>query len=554
MTDARRASGEGQSARPSHVARSGALLLAAGLSACAPVEPADRFAGPFEGAIVAEEPLAARAGRDMLLAGGTAADAAAAAAFTYGVTLPSMAGLAGGGVCVVKPPGQPAETLEFYAEAPPLATVRGERPAALPGVPRGMNALVERYGRGDLETALAAAIALSRDGAPVSRALAGHLAAAGGFIAADPAAAEIFFTPEGRPLSVGEPLVQPQLHGFLSALSRRGVGALYQGDLGRGFVEQSFDAGAPLEMDDLRTVRPRWRGVGALSVGGRTVIGPPPPAGAGAVAAQIYAGLTVAAPTDEALFAHAAAEALARAFAERRRYANPGESERGDWSAEQAYAADGQAARMAGFSREIHTPPDQFDNPPGEAQGENFALASLAAIDRDGLAVACSLSPNNPFGVGRMARGKGVFLAADPGATNGGPVSLGPVIVVDAATDRVEAIAAPSGGVMGPAAAATGLYRLLDRGEDARLALRAPRLHHSGAPDILYAEAGVDEAIVEALRVRGHEVQQFPGETGEGPGRAMLIHCPGGFDAKDEGSGCVAAIDPRGDGLAFGAR
>ena len=55
---------------------------------------------PFQG-IASDEPHAALVGRDVLEAGGSAADAVVAMYFTLAVTLPSTASLGGGGVCII---------------------------------------------------------------------------------------------------------------------------------------------------------------------------------------------------------------------------------------------------------------------------------------------------------------------------------------------------------------------------------------------------------------------------------------------------------------------
>ncbi len=58
----------------------------------------------FLGEIVADEPRAALVGKEVLSGGGNAADAAVAVGLSLAVTLPSRAGLGGGGACIAYAP------------------------------------------------------------------------------------------------------------------------------------------------------------------------------------------------------------------------------------------------------------------------------------------------------------------------------------------------------------------------------------------------------------------------------------------------------------------
>src|SRR5690606_5528735 len=103
------------------------------------------------------------------------------------VTLPSTAGLGGGGVCLIHDPENGrTEALDFL----PRAAAGG--PVAVPANLRGMAALHARYGRLRWARVLSPAENLARFGTRVSRALAREIATAGDKLLADPGVRDVF--------------------------------------------------------------------------------------------------------------------------------------------------------------------------------------------------------------------------------------------------------------------------------------------------------------------------------------------------------------------------
>jgi gamma-glutamyltranspeptidase/glutathione hydrolase len=229
------------------------------LAGPAAIQPGQEgFVRGFLGYVVADEPRAATVARTVLSTGGSAADAAVAAGLTMAVTLPSRAGLGGGGACVIYNPARnAAEAVLFPPGARSSVPAGADRPAAVPMLARGLFALHTRGGRRTFEEMIAPAEQTARFGFEVSVALATDLAAVSGPLFQDPWAAAAFGGPAGRPPQVGERLVQPDLGVTLSTLRTAGVGDLHQGGLARRLEEASVPAGGGLTLADLRASVPR---------------------------------------------------------------------------------------------------------------------------------------------------------------------------------------------------------------------------------------------------------------------------------------------------------
>jgi gamma-glutamyltranspeptidase/glutathione hydrolase len=338
----------------------------------------------FLGGVVADEPRAALAARDILSAGGTAADAAVALGFMLSVTLPSRAGLGAGGACLAYAPdknsiNQGVPEAILFSSIPAASGPRADRPAAVPILARGLYALAARYGRLQFESLISPAQQAAQFGVPASRAFVQDLSVVAGPLLADPVSAAIY-APNGQPLTEGQRLIQPDLAATLSQLRVGGVGDLYQGTLARRLEQQSPLAGGPITLADLRTALPK--NVPAITVdsGHDKVSFLPPPADGGLAAAAAYLVL---------LHNPAALEAAnARALAVASQWRAAG----GDPMA--LLTADVSAASMPALP----------------------ASTTFATLDRNGNAVVCAVSMNNLFGTGRTVPGMGFLLAASPTA------------------------------------------------------------------------------------------------------------------------------------------
>jgi gamma-glutamyltranspeptidase / glutathione hydrolase len=337
----------------------------------------------FLGGVVADEPRAALVGRNILSAGGNAADAATAVGFALAVTLPSRVGLGGGGACLAYSPG--ADSInggvpEAIVFVPPASDASGgDRPAAVPSLARGLFALQARYGRRPFDAMITPSEQLARFGVQASRALVRDLDVVAGPLVADPNARSVF-APGGQVLTEGARLIQPDLGATLAQLRVAGVGDMYIGALARRLSDGSRLAGGPMTVDQLRMTLPKLVPPVTIPSGRDEISFLPPPADGGVAAAAAY---QVLAHTPSA-----AVEAQTRSLAVLAQLRQAGGDPLGVLHATQLPGASGM--------------------------GPFPASTTFATLDRDGNAVVCALTMNNLFGTGRMVPGMGFLLAASP--------------------------------------------------------------------------------------------------------------------------------------------
>jgi len=250
-------------------------------------------------AVSADESRAAEIGRDVLLGGGNATDAAVAMYFAMAVTLPSAASLGASGACIVHDSKSRAGESFVFAPVAAPGGVRGV-PITVPGGVRAVTLMHVRHGQMRWEAVVAPGERLARLGVPVSRALSRDLQAAAVALGADSEARRIFGRGTGTAVTEGDNLVQTELAATLGVIRQRGGGEMFQGSLARVISDQVAQIGGSMPLESLRNSMPQAGPPAGESYGGfRVYVAPPPMAGAMALAGwNGQPGPGGAAPTD----------------------------------------------------------------------------------------------------------------------------------------------------------------------------------------------------------------------------------------------------------------
>jgi gamma-glutamyltranspeptidase/glutathione hydrolase len=442
-----------------------ALLLAA---ACSPPRPpvgVEGYLPDFIGGAVADEPRAALVARDVLSAGGSAADAAVALYFMLAVTYPSAASLGGGGVCVAyDSPKKQSESFEFLPRAP-----QGGGPIALPANVRGFAALHARHGRLRWDQMLSPAELAARNGHPTSRAFARRVEANRGATAADPRLAERFGRREG------DPLVQAELAQLIVQLRARGAGDFYAGEAAKAVLADLAQQGAPIGAEELR--------------GTPIAIGPP-------ISFPIgnHVGLLPAGP--------AGGERFQRLF----RSLSDGGYRRAAEESRAKLLADA----VAGVYADLGGPLGIGDR----------GTTGFVVTEQDGSAVACALTMHRDFGTRRVGRQTGILLAPAPAADANGAPYLAPFLMVNINTRQAFFAGAPAGAGGGlPALAAVAVDTIVGE-QPLDKAVAAPRLVAAGP--VVAHEPGFAPAALAQLE--GRQVGEIPSL-----GRVNVVWCSDGL-------------------------
>lgn len=562
-------------------------LLLALLLSLAPLAAAAAPVASTRGIAATAHPAATQAAVDALADGGSAADAATAAAFVLAVVEPFSSGLGGGGFALVRHAG--AVTFLDFRETAPAAATRdmflrdgvadpalsrdGPLAVAVPGAVAGYLALHERFGRLPRARVLAPALRLAKEGFAADERFRGAVSFRLALLRRDPEASRLFLTAEGEVPPPGARIVQRELATTLEAIAKGGAKGFYEGAVAARLADDLAARGGLVTRADLAAFRVRERAPLVGRFRDRTVVTAPLPSAGGAVVLTLLGylqSLPPATPHREPARLHLYAEACRQAFADRALLGDPAFVP--DPTA--ALLAPARLAALAAAVPERARPSasivpgagTKLAAPAPPAAGGSDHTTHLSVVDAAGDAVALTSTVNWSFGAGIVAKGTGVVwndelddFAAASGASNAfglvgaganlpaaGKIplsSMAPTMVFDGPdpTAPLRLVLGSPGGPRIPTTIVQAIVAHLDHGADVATALALPRLHHQHLPDQLSVEPfGLDPLTAAELRRRGHVlIEQSPWSNAT----AIAIDPVTGLR--------TAAADPRGVGTAL---
>ncbi len=510
-------------------------------------------------------PLAAQAGLRMLWKGGSAVDAAIAAAAALAITEPVSNGLGSDAFCILWD-GKALHGLNASGRAPQSWTPgyftgkygaghanppkRGFDSVSVPGAVASWVALSERFGKLPFADLLEPAIEIAERGYLLTPVVQQKWAAATDELKGQPGFAQAFL-PRGHAPNVGELFQFKSAAAGLRAIAQTRGAALYGGEIAQAIEAFSAANGGSLKASDFAAYQAEWVTPIAKNYRGYT-LHEIPPNGQG-IAALIALGIldkfdVAGLAVDGVDSQHLQIEAMKLAFADVYRYVaepssmsvTPAQMLDDSYLASRARLIDMKKAQDFGAGNPVKGGTIYLT-----AADENGMMVSFIQSNYMGFGSGC-VEPT--FGVSLQNRGHGFSLdAASPNAVAPGKRPFHTIIPAFLTKDGQPVM---SYGVMGanmqPQGHMQTLVRMLDYGQSPQAACDAPRWRYNAGYEI-NVESAMNAATVQGLASRGHRMEVI-NDSYQDFGAGQFIWRMG--DPKVEGY--VAASDARRDGQAVG--
>jgi len=454
------------------------------------------------GGVSAAHPLAVAAGQELLLAGGSAADAAIAAQAVLCVVAPDACGLGGDMFALVHRPGDGLVAVNAAGAAPMAATAfsaDGAQSITVPGIVDGWSRMSQNWGRLPLSRCLEPAIRIAWTGFRVTGALAATVVAHRDRLLRGGAGSWALVG-----LQPGEVFIQSALGDFLEAVGRDGRQAFYDGAAAEMIAATVQRLDGALAVADLAAHRTEVRPPIAIRLGNVTVATQPPMA-QGVLLSMALTALERQGTISPDLIDHAGIELTEAAFAYRARVGE------GESLLSETLDIDFTRAGLRGGPRAyLHT-------------------AGVAVCDADGLTISSLVSVFDDFGSCVFVPELGIMLNNRAGGFTDGPNAAAPgkrpvhTLAPALLTFDQGALALATPGADGQVQTLLQVITALFRnGMDLAQAIAKPRWRSEGGY-LLIEDSHPGIARLEGL---GHRIKRLP----DGDTRFGAVVCAGRID------------------------
>jgi gamma-glutamyltranspeptidase/glutathione hydrolase len=521
------------------------------------------------GIVAASQPLAARAGVQILERGGNAIDAAIAANATIGLMEPTGNGIGGdlfilyyeaktGVVHGLNASGwAPSGLTPEFLAAKGITKMpqRGIYSVTVPGVVAGWDAMRAKFGTKPFAELLAPAIHYAENGFPLSEVTAGGWSRSAKMHSEHPNSKKTYLVDGVRAPRAGEVFKNPDLAGSLRRIAERGRDGYYTGATAEAILTISKEQGGTFTAADLAEYQPEWVTPVKTDYRGWTVyeIGP----NTQGVAALMMLNLMERFPLGEYGFhspnaMHVMIESKKLAYADMLRYVGDPRFTTIPTAAmlDKARTRD-RAELIIPDEATCEVLPDRL---PGITDAQGHDTIYMSVVDKDGNIVSLIQSNYSGFGSGLVPPGTGFMLQNRGGLfalRKGQPNTLAPrkrplhtIIPAFMAKDDTKIGFGIMGGWNQGQAHAQFVSNIVDHGLTIQQALEAGRFTKGTFEGCdVDIEASVPETTRAALTERGHVLKIAAPRSGTfGFGQAVM-NGPGGVH--------FGASEPRHDGAAI---
>ena len=548
-----------------------ALLFVFGLFFCSTLSADTKGTA----AIATAHTLATAAGKEVLLQGGNAFDAAVAISAALAVVEPFGSGIGGGGFWLLHIADQDRSVMIDGRETAPSRahkriyldktgqpikekSLNGPTAAAIPGTVAALEHISKRYGKLALSKLLQPAIRYAKDGFSVTERYQKLAEFRRSVMQQYPAAAEIFLD-QGNVPRLGHKIIQTDLAATLQSIAERGSEAFYRGEIAKQMVKDVIRHGGFWELSDLAAYRVVEREPVVFQYHDMKITSAPLPSSGGIVLAQSLGILQQfkLRGMDPTLRKHIVSEAMRRAYRDRAAYL--GDSDFVEVPVDRLLDSD----YIHGLAVSIDSNRASDSNHMGryELDQTGTNTTHFSVMDKMGNRVSATLSINLPFGSGFVASNTGVllndemddFTSKSNTANAYGLVgeqanliqpgkrplsSMSPTFIET--ENKIGILGTPGGSRI----ISMVLLGILDfaQGHFPASWVSVPRYHHQYLPDeIQFEKDGLTDSEIKSLQSMGHNVSEKNRQYGNM--QAIMFFKPTAY--------MMAASDPRGEGEAI---